>query len=501
MCQHEQSVERSDSDITPEIVVDDAPKLRHRVGSTPATTNASTPRVRWRERESPRPRGIRIAFTHTILIVAVLAIAAMLGGGIILYLRAVYALELGVKELSQKETDEIANKLRQSFSAPIKNGEALRNYYYHTTDKGIIDHTTEDVMETSVKYHSLSSIQSSSIIQEVGVVLLPKHLKQKQDDNDTSVLQNEDLAYSHVWYDILENGTRQYIHAHYFPGRQEINRTLGSKYYGRPLTVMEKINVTTGEVYGKVSKPFSPDAYVNNTLKAAVFPNNLSSSTDIEWSHTQSSRIDLTIDTENVSRLENFTNKEWREPQMWISEDDNYYAFCAWDSVLVPPQEPQHPFYGYGAVQISAFFIFYEWDDIVSEHRDNETLVVVFDRHHQYVYSPTNRSEEEGTPEEHVTLRALACAQLFNETNAESHNNEKMATCSRVMNETTVFRDIKANDDGTDKFDLVWIDGEQYYVSYKGIYHSNTTNAYGTSTRLDVAVVWEIGRASCRERV
>ena len=444
--------------------------------------------VSWREKEEARSAGVRVSFTHTILFVSVLAIAAMVGGGIILYLRAVYALELGVEELSQKETEEIANKLQLSFSVPIRSGTALKNYYYYTSDSGVVNASTYHAMTESVKYHGLSSIQGSSVIQEAGVVLLPKH---KDDQYTDASLDSENMYYSHVWYDILRDNTTEYTHARYAPGHQPFDTTdTSSEFYLRPVTERDIIHPISGVVSGTLEKPFSPDSYVNNTLDAEKFPYVGGADTELIITKTVNTHIDLSIDTEigiDQDVQDEYVNHEWRTPQIWVSSDNFTYAFCAWDAIYEPPKDPAHPFAGFGAVQISMFFVFHAWDGIVAEHRDDDTIVVVYDRHHGYVYSPSYQDPENATDTPcQIAVRSLQ----------ESHNDSRMAVCSSQLSDSQTYKDIKSNDEGYDRFALVDLDGEEYYVSYKHIYRSYTTNIKNgtTSTTLDIAVMW--GRKS-----
>ena len=470
------------------------------VAGLPSQEHAQGIKVR-DDRSSERKQGVfRMQFTHTILLVSILAIGAMVGGGMLLYLRAVEALEEGAFELSEQETGQIQEKLRQSFSAPIKAAESFKNWVYHTTDGGMRNQTTRDAMMHSIKYHALSYIESSHILQETGVVLLPK-TPTNADPREPQDSRN--MFYSHVWYDIFKNGTREYVHAYYNPTEQQFDEAPGAQFYYRPVCTVAALNFTTGKEIGfSASPPFPPDSYVKLTADWDKFPVRGSTDPEIRAWRTEYTKLQLTLENKKGAAVqygatETVLNHQWRAPQMWVSGDLNHYAFMAYDTLLEPPTDPLHPFFGFGGVQISTYFIFYSWDSIVSAHSDEDTTVVVYDRSKGFVYSPTNAARS----------ASAACDSAKNGT-AETHTGAKMILCSGHVNDSTtpVIYDLFRNDDGIDEFKEISLNGEAHYVNYKHIYKSVTTylNESGeerVATQIDVVVAWARKSAVVRGQI
>eukprot|EP01061_Rhynchopus_euleeides_P016358 TRINITY_DN2763_c1_g3_i2.p1 TRINITY_DN2763_c1_g3~~TRINITY_DN2763_c1_g3_i2.p1 ORF type:complete len:1213 (+),score=394.83 TRINITY_DN2763_c1_g3_i2:122-3640(+) len=413
----------------------------------------------------------------------------MVGGGIILYLRAVHALELGVQELSTKETEEISNRLRQFFEVPITTRDGFRNYLYHTQDRGIRGQTAREAMMHSVKSVSLTHIETSYILQEVGVVLLPKL---KTHPNGTRYADAREILYSHVWYDINKDNTRTYVHAYYMPGEQVFNESVNG-----PLVEVAEIDRVTGQYTGERGKTFDAASYSRNTQRMLEFP---TEGMSLEINSSSAIRTNY---TDSDSPKEMVTNNEWRRPIMWIANDSNAYAFSAHDSIALPPLDADHPFHGFGAVQISTYFIFHSWDVIINKHEDENTIRFVYDRDLMYIYSPTTnaRNTEE--------------CQSALQKRIKSHDREVMEKCSgSVSTSNRRIQDLVANDDGSDTFSESTIDGERYYVSYKGVYSSKTTkyglnaendpsNHYDNKSRTDlnIAVVWARRSSVVREEI
>ena len=472
---------------------DPPPKKTALRGRHGAATVAGTAAMRGRrpaERPARRPEKnglFRIPFTHTILIVSILAIAAMVGGGVILYLRAVRALELGVEELSAKETDEIARKMQQFFEDPILAHEGVASYLYHTNDSGVQGQTVENIMFNTVKYVALSHIESSHILSEVGVVLLPKLILHP---NGTRSTDQENIVYSHVWYDIEKDLSRQYVHAYYIPG---VNRYDAENK--KPKVRVAKINRTTGAENGETGQDFTPSGYYENTLNFLKFPTEPESDTIIN------SSCSIRTDLDNPDTTEHVINQEWREPTMWTSENNNTYSFSAHDSILLPPTDPDHPFHPYGAVQISTYFIYIAWNEVLRRAEGDSTLVFIYDRHHRYIYSPSNLTN---------TAESEECRSGLN-GELVSHSFSLMKLCSGSVDDAGLLvKDLVDADEGIDKFEEVDVGGESYYVSYKAVYRSYTTK-YGrnadsnynnkSSVDQDIAIVWARRSAVVRAEI
>ena len=433
-------------------------------------------------RDSPRQCG-QVRHAHTIFIVSVIAMAAMVGGSVTLYLRAIRELEESTEELSQEQASAAAQTLQRFFLEPQKSARAFRNYIFHTTDRGVLNATMRDTMMRAVKHRALDYITKSQVLFEVGIVLLPKRPAVPANVSRPNKLDWEQMVYSHVWYDVLQNGT-DFTHAHYIPGEQPFDT---ANYSGRPLTTLHRIDEKTGQFIGNNSLPFPPDHYARYTEQMPVYPVEGNPDPSIATVRTVSTAVSTDLEKDNrftadgSHPTEEVLDAEWRSPQMWTSTDGTIYSFLAWDTFWAAPTDPAHPFHGYGMVQVSTFFIFGSWDRALGAmlNADSaETILYVYDRQKHYLYSPSNSTASDKCKEE---------------VNFELNSHEsKMSECSVSMKDTLLTSDILDLDTGKDRFVMASLDGEDYYLRFKHVYKTETTvlETNRSAVRMDAAVVW-----------
>eukprot|EP00755_Sulcionema_specki_P039941 Sspe_Gene.113764::Locus_98504_Transcript_1_1_Confidence_1.000_Length_773::g.113764::m.113764 len=181
-----------------------------------------------------------------IFLTTLISTTASLMGGLIMYFQSIEALESTVEQISRAETQELALQLNRSVIEPMNLIKGMELFFL-TADNipGNSTYCTGENMKRCAaewdrvaKWYEFSVISASDIIQEVGVVLL------------TDEVTDPNFFYTHVWYDILRNGSRDFVHSHYSvntPGfyiPPENQTETDTAYH---LARTNSINTTTGE--------------------------------------------------------------------------------------------------------------------------------------------------------------------------------------------------------------------------------------------------------------
>ncbi|KAJ9449527.1 Mitogen-activated protein kinase kinase kinase 3 [Diplonema papillatum] len=412
------------------------------VTSSDGRTNV--PEVR---KTKPKPMFV-LPIMCIIITLVLVSLAASAVGGIVLYLESIKALHRVVEEISLVEADDLANRLNQTFVTVANSVEGAKSYlYYHELPNRTFS-AAELMLIT--RWLAFSIIKGSSVVQEIGVVLLRAN---RTDPN---------IFYTHVWYDLNQASERIYIHAYYRPEMQ-----YDPDFYDIENGSHAQVDLIDSETGATITangyERFSIMTYPGFTENFDNWPD----SSFVAWNTTPAFYPQ---------------RSRWREPVVWFSNDSNPYVFIALDTVHNPPPAP-HPFAEYPGIIISSYLIFDDWLPILLEFGSDDTVVWVVDRHHRHVYAAT-----EG-------LTILPNCSAYGDQRTTITSAVILEACVAVADAKGEGSDLRLYDAFADKptdpevdtlFSTKKLDGTRYFVRYRNVFRSVTA---GTPT-IDVILIW-----------
>eukprot|EP01062_Namystynia_karyoxenos_P058947 TRINITY_DN50387_c0_g1_i1.p1 TRINITY_DN50387_c0_g1~~TRINITY_DN50387_c0_g1_i1.p1 ORF type:complete len:1341 (+),score=386.01 TRINITY_DN50387_c0_g1_i1:125-4147(+) len=362
-----------------------------------------------------RDWGCTPATVGTIFVACLLAAAISLVGGVYMWQQSLKTLDTSIEETSFADIEYVSGQLNDSVLACQKSVDAMLSMFYHTD--AALQSCTRDTAgaeqakawDTVLRWWQFSRVVSSPSVQEMGYILLPYRL------------DDPNLHYTHIWYDLKADGTREYVHARYgshlsaHPGpggdpEDWEGRNVG--YYQAPGTVNGHPDFHDGVGGSPTSWETPPKWHVARTDVI-----NETTGQHIRWAY------DFAVTKWNSPNLvENRTGfrsvgeweagyepvgwkrgpepavmHRWRDPQVWYASDSNPYIFTAYDLVMAPPQAP-HPWSGYRAILAQGYFVFAGWSDVIMTYaRESESrssyaapVIVLYDLRTHVVYASTN---------------------------------------------------------------------------------------------------------------
>eukprot|EP01062_Namystynia_karyoxenos_P062698 TRINITY_DN55574_c0_g1_i1.p1 TRINITY_DN55574_c0_g1~~TRINITY_DN55574_c0_g1_i1.p1 ORF type:complete len:1413 (+),score=345.53 TRINITY_DN55574_c0_g1_i1:202-4440(+) len=360
--------------------------------------------------------GFNFTTLRTVIIACVLASIVSLVGGLYLYLTSLQTIERSMRETSLADTGKLIHQLNASVHSCIRVVQSMQAMYVMTSktlhtcsNPGEPPAKQAKDWDTLVRWWEFAWVRGSRSVQELGIILLPHHL------DDPS------MVYTHVWYDLLADGGREYVHARYgphlrdFPAdpRERANNPdwMGAHtgYYRAPwVGVYPDANGFSDGIARDANQTHleppvwhmaKVDALDPVTGRATHLAYNFSIT---RWQMELRNFSLATAPADYVPagwrRVTDGSGPfmyRWRDPQVWYASDSNPYVFIAYD-VVHPPPPPPHPWSGYRAIMTQAYFVFATWNDIVREYwRDALTrgnappAIVLYDKRTAVVYAST----------------------------------------------------------------------------------------------------------------
>eukprot|EP00756_Hemistasia_phaeocysticola_P002992 Hpha_TRINITY_DN12001_c0_g1::TRINITY_DN12001_c0_g1_i1::g.140897::m.140897 len=329
-------------------------------------------------------------------IVASLCVAAVisLAGGIYMYFQSLSTLRTSIQDTSYADMLRVAHQLNNSFKECEDTVKRLKTFFL---DSKALNHedtaaTPEEQAKTwdnMIRWYEFSSVQASRQVQEIGIMLIPK------------TMDDPNLFYTHIWYDLLENGDREYVHARY--GLHLANRpqnttgleadwedSVSGYYKAPPAGENNPFGFSDGDITDSSQSGTPPkwhfartDALDSESGARTNYVYNFS----VTKFHTLVPNTTEPIDAWASDFVpdgwargpEGAVASRWRPPTVWQSSDNYPYVFMAYDVLRAPPPPP-HPWSHYRGVFTQAYFVFNTWLEVILEYRDT---IADLDRSHE----------------------------------------------------------------------------------------------------------------------
>eukprot|EP01059_Diplonema_ambulator_P011423 TRINITY_DN2137_c0_g3_i1.p1 TRINITY_DN2137_c0_g3~~TRINITY_DN2137_c0_g3_i1.p1 ORF type:complete len:825 (+),score=177.47 TRINITY_DN2137_c0_g3_i1:47-2521(+) len=428
---------------------------------------------------SPYKKGMRVNITLLIVITTIISTLCSVVGGVWLFFKSVESLEGAVKHSSEIEVDKLKGEILLTFNeVEAANAEVLELFMsaedtvIHSPDPIGIDPATGFQNITAsvtkdwtnlIRWKAWSSIKSSKVLYDVGVMLIPH-----ADKDPTS-------QYTHIWYDPKADGSREYVFGRY-------GQHLGPGAYNASavpwtpsLVIANALNEQNGTIANYVYN------YTFGTTGGLPLDGNVTLYTN-----------DMYPGDSWVHGTGHSVLKRYRRPSPWYASDRNPYVFVAFDVVYLPPPPP-HPWSGYKQVWVQTYFLFNLWEETITGYakQNKDTTVLIYDQTTDIVYASSTGDKMisdacwTGTVDGSAKKRIGDCATFIVNMSKVIQAGWESSANQRIIREPSVFWKTK-------------LDGTEHFLRHTQLF---TFMPAGGVPTIDCAILWLATTDSVQKKV